>query len=243
MGTGVRIARRLAAALLPGPGGVFVRLTETALRVYYGDRYSSAVFAAIHTLNGWGSLESLSGPGSTLANTDAVRRALPRLLTDVGAKSLLDAPCGDTHWISHVDLDGIDYLGVDVVPALVNSGTGPAGGGARQFLLADIRTDPLPLADVVLCRDGLVHLSNADALAALANIRRTGAGYLLATTFPGVAANVDIPTGRWRPMNLAQPPFNLPTPADLVVEHPGVPDADGSPKALGLWRLRDPPSD
>ena len=40
-------------------------------------------------------------------NTATVKRELPRLLHDLGARSLLDAPCGDLNWIKDVDL-GLD---------------------------------------------------------------------------------------------------------------------------------------
>jgi hypothetical protein len=100
----------------------------------------------------------------------------------------------------------------------------------------------LPSADLVFCRDGLVHLGNGDALAALANIRRTAAEHLILTTFIGDRSNPDIANGQWRPLNMQRSPFSLPPPLELIDErchHTGGIYAD---KRLGLWRTRDLPA-
>jgi hypothetical protein len=39
--------------------------------------------------------ESVSGPGSSLAETEAIRTAIPGIMTTFGIASLLDLPCGD----------------------------------------------------------------------------------------------------------------------------------------------------
>jgi hypothetical protein len=152
---------------------------------------------------------------------------------------LLDAGCGDFYWLGHTDLTGIDYIGVDVVAELIATNRRCWAGARRTWLNSDIATEPLPDADLILCRDCLVLLSFADALRALANFRRGGARYLLATTFPGRPANTDAPTGQWRPLDLQKSPFGLPPPLALVKE--GCTEAGGryADKSLGLWRLAD----
>jgi len=97
--------------------------------------------------------------------------------------------------------------------------------------------DPLPHADLILCRDGLVHLSFADIRAALRNFRRSGARWLLATTFIAHEHNDDIRTGGWRMLNLERLPFHLPPPATLIDERRPMPDGSDSGKRLGLWEL------
>src|ERR1700683_3686127 len=61
-------------------------------------------FSAIYATNYWRNGESRSGLGSSLAQTEAVRAALPTLCRDLGISSMLDIPCGDLNWIRHVDL-------------------------------------------------------------------------------------------------------------------------------------------
>jgi hypothetical protein len=105
----------------------------------------------------------------------------------------------------------------------------------------NLTRDPLPRADVVLCRDCLVHLRYAQIFAAFVNLRRSGAKYLLATTFVELDANSEIDTGDWRPVNLCLPPFALPEPLTVIIE--GCTEIDGAyaDKALGLWRVADLP--
>jgi hypothetical protein len=192
-----------------------------------------AVFSHIYRKNVWGNAESASGRGSTLERTRAIRGVLPGLLKELGAASLLDAACGDFNWMQQVDLGGVSYLGADVVPELVEKNCRDHAGSDRNFLLLDITRDQVPQADVILCRDCFIHLSFGHALRALANFKRSGAAYLLATTYPGLRENADIITGRWRTVNLQAPPFNLPAPTRLVVED------EEAGKCLGLWPLAD----
>ena len=58
-------------------------------------RHMQSTFAPFYTKNLWGDAESASGPGSTLARTAKLRNELPILLQEIGARSMLDAPCGD----------------------------------------------------------------------------------------------------------------------------------------------------
>ncbi len=195
------------------------------------------VFRLIHAKNIWSSAESVSGGGSTLQETQSLRQELPALLRHLQVQRLLDLPCGDFHWMSRVDLSGIDYLGADIVPELVAETMRRHGRPGVDFVCLDLISDPLPAADAVLCRDCLVHLPNALVVQALANLRRSGARYLLATSFPAHADNPDIEAGHWRPINLQAPPFGLPEP--LLVVHEGSAEAQYGDKMLGVWRLDD----
>jgi hypothetical protein len=152
----------------------------------------AARFDRIHATNLWGAVTSRAGLGSEAGATLSLATALPRLLQRLGVVALLDAPCGDTRWLPPIA--GIAYTGVDIVPALIDAAR--AGGG--DYRLADITRDPLPLADTILCRDCLVHLSFANITRAVANFRASGATWLLATTFPGLQANIDCDDGDWR---------------------------------------------
>ncbi|HEX8452045.1 MAG TPA: class I SAM-dependent methyltransferase [Longimicrobium sp.] len=189
------------------------------------------IFSEIHRSNAWASPESVSGRGSILERTVVIRRELPGLLAGVGARSLLDAPCGDFNWMRHVDLGGVEYVGADVVPELIERNRHEFEGEGRRFVVLDIVRDELPRADVVLCRDCLIHLSFRDARAAIANFKGSGSGFLLATTHPKVAKNRDIESGSWRSVNLQLAPFSFPEPLRLIEE-----DAETG-KCLGMWRL------
>lgn len=197
------------------------------------------VFELIYRENLWGDDRSRSGPGSTLEDTAAIRAALPPLLERLGVRSLLDVPCGDFSWMSHVPLD-LEYYGGDIVPELVDEVRRRYGGPRRRFALVDVVRGPLPRVDLVLCRDCLVHLSFADARRALRAVRASGSTYLLTTTFWDRSVNRDIRTGAWRPLDLTLPPFSFGPPLELIDERCALerwPD-----KGLGLWRVADLPA-
>jgi len=198
-------------------------------------RARAAVFDEIYRNNRWGDDESTSGPGSTDTRTAAFRFELPVLFDAFAIRTLLDAPCGDFNWMRHVPVGR--YIGVDIVSELVERNARLYGRADRDFLRLDFVVDPLPRADAILCRDAFVHLSFAEIDAALRNFARSGATYLLATTFPKLGANDDIETGGWRPLNLERAPFVFPAPLQVIDEHRLGPDGTDVGKMLALWPL------
>jgi len=191
------------------------------------------VFSEIYHNNTWNDSESVSGRGSTLARTAVIRSELPLLLKRLNATSMLDAACGDYNWMQHVDLHEIDYIGSDIVPELIARNQQLYGRANREFITADIGAGRLPRATVILCRECLIHLSFSRIDRVLSNFRNSGAQYLLCTTHTAIQENLDCDDGGWRPLNLQLPPFNFPTPLELIVE-----DADAG-KCLGVWQLND----
>lgn len=204
-------------------------------------RSPEAVFTDIFATNYWGSDTSRSGQGSDDEQTRIIRESLPGLFRTLGARLVLDIPCGDFHWMQAVDLSGVQYTGADIVRPLIERNQAQYGGPHRSFVHLNLITDPLPAVDVIFTRDCLVHLSYADGQAALANIARSGATWLVTTTFPGRDRNRDIPTGDWRAINLERAPYGFPAPAHLITE--GCTEASGAfaDKALGAWRIADLP--
>jgi SAM-dependent methyltransferase len=198
-------------------------------------------FARMYETNLWAGTESRSGAGSGMAATVRVRAELPGLLRQLGVRRLLDVPCGDFHWMSHVDLAGIDYVGGDIVEAIIAENQARYGREGRRFVHVDLTAGPLPAADAVLCRDCLVHLSFTNIARALRAIQESGARYLIATTFLEQLANTDIADGDWRPLNLERAPFHLPAPVAVLVE--GCEEEGGAyaDKALAAWRVESLP--
>ena len=198
-------------------------------------RGRESVFTHIYTTNGWRNPESVSGDGSTLRETRVARQVVPAIIARYGLRVLLDIPCGDCNWMRAIDFGGRTYIGADIVADLVNRNQRTFGTPHRRFVHCDVVRDPLPPSDLVLCRDCMIHLSNAEVLEALRNIRRSGARYLLATTYNARPRNVDIITGDWRAINLQAPPFRLPQPIELINEEWNWADGYHADKCLALW--------
>jgi hypothetical protein len=199
-------------------------------------------FGEIYLSNHWQSAESGSGPGSTKTATVELIPQIIQLMQRLGVRILVDAPCGDANWIQPIALHATIYAGYDVVPWVVDA-LGPRArdfGPNAQFAAADITADQLPKADLILCRDCLVHLTDELVMTALAHLAASRSTWLLATTFPDLEQNTPGAVGGWRPIDLTKPPFNLPPPQELIFERPSAPpNPNFGRKALGLWKLSE----
>jgi SAM-dependent methyltransferase len=174
--------------------------------------------------------ETLCGAGSTLAETEYLRGALPGILCKLGVRRLLDAPCGDFNWMSQVNLYGIQYIGCDASMENIQSAYRRADLDFREM---DIVTDDLPPADAMLCRDFYQHLPHRMVFSALRNFVSSGIPWLLATTHDN-AVNDDIPkASMFRRLNLGIAPFNFPQPSILI------PDPPNSGHYLGVWNREE----
>jgi len=168
---------------------------------------------------GVGKRESVSGVGSTLESTKAIRTALPRIFNQYYVKSMLDLGCGDWNWMKLVDLLGITYTGWDIVFEQIEANR--LAFPDKCFEVHDVLTNAIPKVDLVLCRDLLFHLTNDQILVILENVRASGSQWLLTTTFPRETFNKDVHIGKrppWRAINLRVEPFNLPPPVGIIEE-------------------------
>jgi SAM-dependent methyltransferase len=190
-------------------------------------------FATIHRDRVWSVDGSVSGPGSDERATAAVQIELARLLHDLRATRVTDIGCGDFGWMHGVSGD-FHYCGVDIVAELIAELTPRYGDATRQFIHLDATRDDLPEGDVALCREVLFHLSFADGLALLRNLRARNYRYLIATSDTATWFNADIPSGDYRPMSLAARPFWFPEPLRAIRDDRVVPG-----RILGAWRLSD----
>jgi hypothetical protein len=196
-------------------------------------------FERIYSTNLWSDPKTRSGVGSTLDSTRVIRAELPKALRQLQARVLLDIPCGDFTWMEHVDLHGVDYIGGDIVPTIVEQNRRLHAVASRKFMDLDLTRDDLPDADVLLCRDCMVHLSYANIRAALANIARSNIRYVLMTSFPGRGDNKDVADGDWRPLDFQAPPFSFPEPVLTIVEECEEEGGSYADKSLVAWRVEE----
>ena len=151
--------------------------------------------------------------------------------------TLLDAPCGDFNWMQKVNLDGIQYTGGDIVQTIIDQNNKKHKSDHHHFKQLDLMSDNLGDADLLFCRDCLVHLSFADMYKILENVVDSNIKYIMTTTFPEQLSNKDIVTGGWRPLNFNKPPFNFPQPIELLNEKCTEMDGAFKDKSMAVWEV------
>jgi hypothetical protein len=180
-------------------------------------------FTMIWRTNMWAARESVSGPASSMVNTEALRRELPRLFRRLGVEAIFDAPCGDFYWMQHVvRASSIRYIGGDIVRPLISQNETAFGTGRCRFVHIDVTTDEVPRTDLWICRGLLSLLSNEDSLAVLRQFVRSGTPHILLSTHrnPENLPNLDVVSGDFRYVDLLAAPFHLPAPILRLEDRP-----------------------
>ena len=210
------------------------KLRDALLDHLYGRVHRHNIFDRIYQRNLWGDTESRSGGGSSIAMTENIRRELPILFHRFGVRTVLDAPCGDFAWMREIVGEIDSYVGMDIVQDLIARNSDHYVTPRVKFLCGDITSDPLPRADLIICRDCFIHLPTRMIVSALKNFRASGARLLLLTNSPSVKYH-DIPIGSFRPIDFTRRPFSFPEPEYTMCE-----DASRT-HLLCMWRLETLP--
>lgn len=133
-------------------------------------------FRAIYRERLWGGgdISESSGSGSGNEWTADYVQAISRLIKENGVELVVDLGCGDFRVGAEiVRLTDIQYVGVDIVPEVIEHHRRAHSASRVRFECLDITTDELPPAPLCLVRQVFQHLSNAEIQAALQNLRRT----------------------------------------------------------------------
>jgi SAM-dependent methyltransferase len=174
-----------------------------------GSDGASDAFRQIYETDHW---KGGSGEGSDVAAIEPYRRLLETVIAATDVDTIVDAGCGDWQFSRLIDWSGKRYLGVDIVPAVVEANRQAFGREDVEFVAADIRTDDLRTADLLLCKDVLQHWDLQSIVAFLArNLPRYRYALItndIASVHIGAEMlNGEIPIGHWRPLDLERPPF------------------------------------
>ncbi len=178
-------------------------------------------FELIYKTNFWSSKESKSGYGSEKSNTINIKKGIINIINDNKIKKILDAPCGDFNWIKDILNDKLQYIGADIVKDLINENLKKYQKKNIDFLQLDITSDPLPSADLMICRDCLIHLSFERIKLFFDNFKNSDIRFLLLTSYKFKDSqkkiiNLDIPDGEFREIDMSEPPFSLPKPINEI---------------------------
>ena len=150
-----------------------------------------------------------------------------RLLRDVvrakNIRSVVDIGCGDWALAATIDWSGISYIGVDVVPELIERLNQTYGRENVRFVCADLISDDLPAGELCVTKDVLQHLANDSVAAFLSKLRQQfkyavitndishekRGGWRSLWHTEEIAANSPISNGGYRPLSLTEEPFHL----------------------------------
>ena len=244
--------------------GLFWRRVRRLLRPPpYGRRKpsNSERFETVFRTRRWALGESVSGPGSDKGSGQVQHavRVLERAYAELGVRSIADVPCGDFHWIGDflATRPDIDYVGYDIVPALVDQNR--IAHPDRRFEVLDITTQVPAPADLIFSKDLVNHLYERDVWACLHNMAASGSRWLMITSnrgFPNQELDMIRP-GASRELDLCATPYSLPEPlwsdhyfslwsAEAVMTRVNqkrqsgtwAQATPGGPSASGWWRWR-----
>jgi SAM-dependent methyltransferase len=190
-----------AALLLPPGSSESKKIRETFTHIY-----DSGYWKHGQDIGG-------AGTGSTASVTEAYRKFLQQFLADYNIQTVVDAGCGDWEFSKLIDWDGVQYTGIDVVPSVVKSNRKIYQKRNIHFIEGDAIHMNLPVADLLICKDVLQHLTNEDIFQFIRQFPKFK--HCLITndlenfsTPPVININLK-ERGGCRQLDLTQPPFNL----------------------------------
>ena len=144
-----------------------------AIHRTYGALTVQEAFQKVYRSKAWGSgaAEFCSGSGSIGPASSQYCDAVIGFIQAQNVASVVDLGCGDYSVGKRiVESTNVQYIGVDVVPELIEYHRRNVKNDRVTFRCADIISDPLPSADLYLIRQVLQHLSNDEINRVLVNI-------------------------------------------------------------------------
>ncbi|RTL07687.1 class I SAM-dependent methyltransferase [Candidatus Dependentiae bacterium] len=178
-----------------------------------------AAFTKVYDENVW-QRKDTSGPGSSVQHTGDYRSFLHRLLQSRQVKRLLDVGCGLWEYMQHVNLAGIDYLGIDPVVSVIKRNKALNLPPNIQFQCGVIDDVPdLASYDMAIVKDVFQHLPNQLIIEMLEKLKVIPVLVVTNDLLKGPNINCDL--GGFRKINLEAPPFSV-VPAGKM-DFPSVP--------------------
>jgi hypothetical protein len=130
----------------------------------------------------------------------------------------------------------INYIGGDIVQPLIDVLHSTYGDERTAFVQIDLVKDHFPIADCMICRDCLFHLSFADTKSLLQNYVDSEIRFLLTTTFVNTNQfsnkDLDLDDGAFRLIDLISSPYNFPNDPLARIDDWMPPDPE---RQMCLW--------
>jgi len=168
-------------------------------------------FSRIYKDGEWGYNQQgvgFSGGGSLKENSEKVLNYLQSFFKKHHIKSVLDIGCGDWELFKHINWNGIDYKGYDIVDFIIEKNKQDYEKNNIHFFHANITAQDFPDADLVICKHVMQHLSNKDVFAILERIKKYKHCIIInQIEEKGITPNENLAFGKDRKLDITQPPF------------------------------------
>ncbi len=142
---------------------LYTKVTLLKMRFKNSKRSTEEIFSDIYQNNKWGGSKGdfYSGTGSTDAHAQQYSKVIKEFLLNNKVSNVVDLGCGDFTIGKSIQVEGINYTGIDIVPKLIERNNSSFSNANITFKCLNIINDQLPEGDVCLIRQVLQHLSNS----------------------------------------------------------------------------------
>ncbi|MGV8833285.1 MAG: class I SAM-dependent methyltransferase [Devosia sp.] len=209
-------------------------LSRLAQRFRSYGKSNQQVFDQIYRAKTWkGPGEISSGLGSLPNNSQQYEDAVVAYVQDHGIRTIVDVGCGDFQVSERILRrlpDIVHYTGVDVSTVAIEHNQRKFANERVSFQVLDAASAPLPSGDLVLVREVLQHLPNADISKILSKLDEFPHALITNTVHTdarkknfdigaGSASRAGLGGGLW----LDLPPFSRKVKPILIVVHDSHP--------------------
>lgn len=166
-------------------------------------------FEDIYARGAWG---AGSGPGSYPYYTIEYRAFLQRFISLNAIRSVVDIGCGDWQFSRFVDFAGAEYLGLDVARPVIEKNVAAFGRDGIAFKVMPDDLTEVPGGDLLLIKDVLQHLPDAEIRAILTQVAPRFRFALITNSYEKIdtGRNYDIGGhGDFRCIDLTAEPYNV----------------------------------
>jgi len=156
----------------------------------------------------WG---NQSGPGSDPFFTIEYRCFVDKFIRMNKIKTIVDIGCGDWQFSRFLNLEGVNYIGFDVVPSVIEMNRKTFTRDNVRFEMMPAAMEEIPQGDLLLMKDVLQHLPNGTIAEFKEIIFPKFKHCLLTNSFIklNTGQNMDIEPGGFRCLDLAASPYGF----------------------------------
>jgi SAM-dependent methyltransferase len=159
----------------------------------------AAAFDEIYKKKMWKQGDSLSGIGSEGEWARKYVQIISELIDTHSVRTIVDFGCGDFSVGSKLVPKVDKMIAIDISETIISINRDRYKSPNVEFRAGNLLTDAIPDADLVLVRQVLQHLTNAQVESAIQNLERSSAKWIVVTEdvpypFDAISPNLDMPS-------------------------------------------------